>query len=169
MRMPALVVALLSVPVMAAALTPERTPAASFAEGAGVTMPVILVGKWAPVCGSPEGERVGVTIQSNGRMDTNDGSETCWIESLSSFERHLPPGRLGEWRIAGHCQGGKTQSETARPFAGVMWLQDLAGRQPRLYRAEGSCFHRGERDCKYFASMSRCETKQLRSVSPFSP
>jgi hypothetical protein len=40
--------------------------------------------------GSPGGERGGVTIHSNGRMDANDGSEVCWIEPLSKFEKHLP-------------------------------------------------------------------------------
>jgi hypothetical protein len=179
MRILALLVALLSVPAAAAALTPwsgqrtaqppERAPAASPAESADVAMPPILVGRWAPLCGSPEGERGGVTIHSNGRMDANDGSETCWIESLGKFNGRLLPDRLGEWQIAGRCQDSRTQSEIARRFEGVMWLQDLAGRHPRLYRTEGSCFRWGARDCKYFVSMSKCEPGQIRSVSPISP
>ena len=177
MRMLALVVALLSVPVAASALTPgpramqpsERAPTASPTESAGVAMPPILVGRWAPACGSPEGERGGVTIHSSGRIDANDGSETCWIETLGKFDGRLPPDRLGEWQIAGRCQDSRTQSEITRPFQGVMWLQDLTGRHPRLYRTEGSCFRWGARDCKYFVSMSKCGPGQLRSVSPISP
>ena len=137
MRMLALVVALLSVPAVVAALTSspgqcavqpsEGTPAASPAESVGVAMPPILVGKWALSCGSQEGERGGVTIHSNGRMDANDGSESCWIEALRKVDGRLVPNRLGEWRIAGHCQDGRTQPAIARPFEGVMWLPDLAG------------------------------------------
>src|SRR6266545_5351371 len=121
MRMLALLVALLSVPAAAVALTPwpgqrtaqpsERAPAASPAESAGVAMPSILVGRWAPVCGSPDGERGGVTIHSDGRMDANDGSETCWIESLGKFNGRPLPDRFGEWQIAGRCQDSRRQPE----------------------------------------------------------
>lgn len=42
-----------------------------------VAVPHVLVGMWAPVCGSVAGELYGVTVLPDGRLAANDGTKVC--------------------------------------------------------------------------------------------
>ena len=123
-------------------------------------MPPVLVGKWAPDCRSIAGEIYGASFYSDGRIEANDGAESCWLESITLYAEQNPsPDRLSEWIITGRCENRRASPPRNRTFKGAMWLTKQALPDGKawvmLERQEGPCSWFGG-SCHRFLSMERC-------------
>ncbi len=108
-------------------------------------LPPILVGKWAPVCGSVAGELYGVTITPDGRITANDGSEVCFVESV------VHSGATPVWRLGGRCTDGARWQRQDE----LLSLRRVPGGELLLDRTGPACSLRLPANCVHFV-LKRC-------------